>query len=138
DEAERHQRVHAADGDARDDELEREDHVFAHVGTSAPRSATSRRPCPYSSSIISAYLVRIVARRTFWVRVSSPSSASSSLSNRANPRMRADSHRPSLPRPPPWAHRADPPAFCERSLKVGRPSRFASAQFPTLPMSIWI
>src|SRR5262249_61077499 len=88
-EAEGHQRVHGAHGDAGHDQLEQEHELGGH-GT--------WRSSRYSPAIISWYLPRIVERRILLVRVSSPSSAASSLSESAKACMRAACGRSSVTR----------------------------------------
>ena len=87
---------------------------------------------------MSRYLPRMVERRTLLVRVSSSSSASSSLSNSAKARMWADFGRSLLTRATSRPISAKTSGLPDRSLKVVNGSRLLSAQLPTTPMSIWI
>src|SRR5262249_12275299 len=84
DEPQGHERIHAAHGDAGDHELQHEDQLVAHRAPPAMAFVAGAPGRAYSSSIMSLYFALIDTRRTFWVRVSSSSSASSSLSKRAN------------------------------------------------------
>src|SRR5207302_11076370 len=71
---------------------------------------------PYTASMRSAYRSPMTRRLTLRVRVSSPSSASSSLWRRTNRRTRAERGRVSFAPRTSAAIRSYTPAFCERSV----------------------
>ena len=129
-EAQRHQRVDAAHRDAADDQLEHEDDLVASCA--APRAHARDAPARRAPRSCARYLARMVARRTLWVRVSSSSSASSSLSKRANaPDAGARRAGPRLTRATASPIRARHLGLAERSLNVVKATRLASAQLPT-------
>ena len=88
---------------------------------------------------MSRYLVRIVERRTFWVRVSSSVVGVELLVEQREFADAGDRGQALVdPRDRLGDQGRRPRACRERSLKVVNGSRLVSAQFPTLPMSIWI